>query len=526
MSDGKEQSGGYGAKTHRAVDPLPRRFLFKILTNLVGVAIGIISYAIIPRGLGPKVYGDFSFLTSFFTQIIGFLNFGTPYAFYTKLAQRQREQTLVTFYTFFFLAVSLAVLGLIVFCQYSGQYRVLWPGQKIVFIYAAAFWAILTWLAELLGNMTDSYGATVAAEKARMVQKIIGVAFIIILFVSQELNLTSFFIYHFFLLSFLAVVFVLIIERHGFSFLSGVGLDRDKIKGYIFEFYQYSHPLFIFSLAGLFIGIFDRWILQNFGGSIQQGFYSFSLQIGIICLLFTKALVPLLIREFSIAYEKKDIREIARLFDRYVPVAYGVAAYFACFIAIQASVVVKLFGGDAFQDACIAVMIMSFYPLHQTYGQLTSTVFYAAGKTKAYRNIGIFFHVVGLPLTYYLIAPTHQMGLNFGAIGLAIKMVLINILGVNVQLYFCARLLGLNFNRYLMHQFTCVLSLCAVGILASYSVDYFLNSDGVLLSFLLSGFIYTLLVIGLGYALPQTFGVRREDLHHLAAAVLEKMKKF
>ena len=80
---------------------LKKRYLAKLAANLVGLGINLVTQAIIPRGLGPKAYGDFSFLSNFFTQIMGFLDMGTSIGFYTKLSQRQKDFGLVSFYLSF-----------------------------------------------------------------------------------------------------------------------------------------------------------------------------------------------------------------------------------------------------------------------------------------------------------------------------------------------------------------------------------------------------------------------------------------
>src|SRR3990172_9100363 len=77
-------------------DSLKKRYLFKLGTNLIGMVIGIITQAIIPRGLGPKAFGDFSFLRDFFTQFVGFFDMGTSIGFYTKLSQRQKDIGIIT----------------------------------------------------------------------------------------------------------------------------------------------------------------------------------------------------------------------------------------------------------------------------------------------------------------------------------------------------------------------------------------------------------------------------------------------
>jgi len=42
-------------------DSLKKRYFFKLFSNFSGMAISLVTQAIIPRGLGPKNYGDFNF---------------------------------------------------------------------------------------------------------------------------------------------------------------------------------------------------------------------------------------------------------------------------------------------------------------------------------------------------------------------------------------------------------------------------------------------------------------------------------
>jgi len=98
-------------------------------------------------------------------------------------------------------------------------------------------------------------------------------------------------------------------------------------------------------------------------------------------------------------------------------------------------------------------------------------MFFATGQTKLYRNIGTIVAVFGLPITYFLIAPTNKMGLNAGATGLAIKMVAIQIIGVNIQLFFNARLLKIHYWRYITHQVMSVGCLLGPAMMAAVLTD-------------------------------------------------------
>ena len=511
-------------KSSNKEDSLKKRYLYKLSTNFVGLAISMVTQAIIPRGLGPKAYGDFNFLTNFFNQIAGFFDMGTSIGFYTKLSQRQREFGLVSFYLYFTVIVSVAIMGFVVIIHMSQVFPKVWPNQEIQYIYMAAGFAILTWIAQIFNKMVDAYGLTVPGELAQISQKILGVVIILMLFIFHQLNLTHLFYYHYLILFFLCGAFIRVMVYNKYSMKQDWTMTLVKIKGYFREFYHYSHPLFVYALVGLIAGILDRWLLQHYAGSVQQGFFGLSYQIGALCFLFTSAMTPLLLREFSTAFGDNDTKRMALLFRRYVPMLYSIAAYFSCFIAMQANKVIYIFGGDKYKEAVLAVTIMAFFPLFQTYGQLSGSVFYATGQTGLYRNIGVIFMLIGLPVTYFLIAPQEKMGLNAGATGLAIKMVALAFVTINVQLYFNAKYLKLSFIKFLWHQFYSVGCLYGAVQLAIILTEVMIG-QGQFISFLISGIIYTLIVILLAFAFPPIFKVSREEILRLVINKLLPRRK-
>jgi O-antigen/teichoic acid export membrane protein len=504
-------------------DSLRKRYFFKLAANLVGFAVSLVTQAIIPRGLGPKAYGDFTFLSNFFTEIVGFLDMGTSIGFYTKLSQNHLEHSLVRFYLYLSALVSLGVITLLIVAQTSTAYRYLWPDQELFFVYLAALWGIMAWFVQVLTKMADAYGLTVSMEVARMGQKGLGLVLIFVLFLAHALNLTTLFLYHYVIMAVVIGVLIWILESRGYSLKKGWNLSWLQVKHYTKEFYDYSHPLFVYALAGLIVGLFDRWLLQVFNGSEEQGFYGLSYQIGTLCFLFTSAMSQLLIREFAIAFGRQDLQQMAQLFRRYIPLLYSIAAYFSCFIVAQASKVIYIVGGKNFSGAFFAVTLMALYPIHQTYGQLSGSVFYATGQTALYRNIGIVLMLFGLPITFFIIAPHDWGGLNAGAAGLAIKMLLLQFVGVNVQLYFNSRLLRLRFWRYLKHQLFSVGCFLTLAFLVKVGVDnVFALHCRVFTSFILAGFSYTILVVVMTCSFPLLFGLSRQDLHSLFQLARQK----
>jgi O-antigen/teichoic acid export membrane protein len=501
-------------------DPLTKRYAFKLFANIAGVAVSVVTQSIIPRGLGPKAYGDFNFLTNVFMQFAGFLDMGAGTAFYTKLSRRPRDAGLVRFYLCFTGVVSLLMAAGVLFAHLTSSYSWMLPGQHLFYIYLALAWGISAWILQVLGNMADAYGATVPAESARVLQKGLGLGLILALFLAQQLTLPNLFYSNYLLFFVLGCAFIWVIRRRGYPLGQDWRLSAEQAKGYAKEFYQYAHPLFTYICICFIVGILDRWLLQSFAGSIEQGFYGLSFQISTFCFLFTGAMTPLLTREFSIAFENRDLAQMKALFRRYIPFMYSVAAYFSCFAVLQADKIIFVMGGSEYSGAQAAVTVMAFYPIHQTYGQLSGSLFFSTGQTVLYRNIGILFTLIGLPMTYFLIAPPAKMGLGAGATGLAVKMVAIQLVGVNVQLYFNARFLKLPFWHYVRHQFLSVACFLVLAAIATVSLDAILGAHAhITISLVLAGLFYTVMALGLVYCVPALSGLDREHM----GSVLKKL---
>ncbi len=494
---------------------LKTRYLYKLLANLVGLVVALPIQAFVSRGLGPQAYGDFHFLTSVMSQITAFLEMGTATCFYTKLSRRQKESGLILFYALILSAI-IGILFLLVTCiQASGLTQVVWPEQTSKYIYFAAFWAVLMLVGKVCTQIGDAQGLTVGTEKIKIIQKIFSFIIIAGLFFTDTLSLDSFFFYHFVIITFLAAGQLWVVWRAGVVTWPFERLTAARMAAYGRECYHFSHPLVVYSLVALIVGVADRWLLQTFAGSAQQGFYSLAYQVGAICFLFAGAMTPILTREFSITAQKNDLAEMARLFGRVIPLIYLIVAYFSCFVAVHADMVTMIMGGGKFREAILPVAIMAFFPIHQTYGQLNASVFHATGQTRLYRNIGIVTLTLGLPVTYLLIADREMYGLQFGSVGLSVKMVLVQFLAVNVQLYFNARFLQLPFLRLVQGQLVVAAAFLAMGFFARTIAGFMIPPDGdlsMIIGFLVSGTVYSGLILALLAGLPTAFGLQRDDL--------------
>lgn len=500
---------------------LRRRYAYKLIANLAGMLMNFLIQALIPRALGPKAYGDYCFITNSFSQLTGFLDMGTSTAFYTKLSQRPDETGLVRFYAGFGAIITAVLLGFVSVAALTPASGLIWPGQQYSYLVLGAIWGIMTWVVQVVSQMTDAYGVTIQAEVAKTIQKTVALGLILLLFALQSLNLTWLFCYQFAVMLLLIGHLIYIMQQQG-CLQQQHPVSRQEIRAYIAEFYIFSHPLVVSTIVVLLVGLFDRWFLQLYAGSVQQGFFGLSYQIGSICFLFSSAMIPLLAREFSVAFGVHDIPQMATLFRRYVPLLCALSAFFSCFVMIQAHNIVLIYSGRAFSGAVVAVQIMAIFPIHQTYGQLTSSVLYATGQTRLYRNIGIATAVAGIPLTWFLVAPVTKLGMDLGATGLALKVLIITVLAVNIQLYCTTRLLKLPFAGFIRHQIASIALFTAAAWLIDRAVSMLVSgANQHYYQFLLSGMLYTLSIAALSYRLPVLLGLTRADITDL----LSRLKK-
>lgn len=510
-----------------AEDSLGKRYLSKLVSNMATIPLYLIMEAVLPRALGPASYGNFSYATSLFQNFTNFLDMGTSTCLHTSLAKRPDEISLLAFYGRFSLLMLLFCLAAGFAMHIPGAGMNLMPGVPLWMAAPSALWAYITWAGRVARGANDALGITARSEHVRIGVNIASALALLALFLAGLLSLKILYLHQYASLGLLAAGFILVLHRHLKQNVerSEAGklwqLSFSRFSQYAHEFARYSSPLFVTALASVLILSAERWLLQYFEGSIEQGYFSLSLKIGVACFLFVTALTPLMMREMAVAHGKNDRAGIAGLMDRYAPMIYAVAAWMACFVLVEARAVVRLFGGAEFAGALLPVQIMALYPIHQGYGQLANSIFYATGETTLLRNVSICTMLFGLGLTWLLLAPPHLFGFQLGAGGLAVKMVLVQIISVNLLFWFSRNAAPFNLKRNLLHQVVCPLALTAAAFCSRYSTEWAgLGGASDFSRFFVSGVIYCIICALLASLLPFVFGLAKGDLRRLAAHAL------
>lgn len=500
------------------MESLAKRYKFKLFSNIVSIFAGGLITLIIPKALGPSLYGNFNFITNFFTSLLSFFQFGTPNAFYTKLSKNQKDNKLIKFYFIFILLTFVLCFVFLQIVQILGKSEEVWPDVEIGIVYAGLVFSILTFLIATFKNINDAIGITSFSEKSIVVQRLLGLIFIAILYFLSAINIWTFFLYHYLMMFYLLFVWIKMLKKLGISPWVKKLFSVD-VKKYTKEFYDYSHPLILMSFVTLVVNIGDRWLLQKFGGSVEQGYFSFANQISVLCFVFSSAMTPLLMREFTIAFGKKNFELMASLFKKNIPLLYFIGAFISVFVAFNKDSIIQIVAGDEYINGSIAFMLMAFYPIQQSYGQLSGALFFATDQTKLYTNIGISVSIIGLLTTFIFISPNSLGGLNLGATGLAIKFLLIQFLGVTIGLYFNTKYLKLSFIKFMGHKILVVLILSLLAYIINITVT--LHITNIYLQFIYSGFLYLISVLILLFLYPRIIVQDRKGILNFIKPIIE-----
>ena len=182
-------------------DSLKKRYLFKLSANIVGGGISAIIQLMVPRSLGPVSYGSFGFLTSFFDNLIGSLEMGSSYWFFTRLSKKQTDKKIIIFYRFVISILILLILSFVIIATSTTIHEKIWLGQSNQIIYMAMIFSIMTWVLGIKTKIIDAYGLSVDAGKRRIMQRVVALVIISILFFINRLNLVTFYLYHYFIIS-------------------------------------------------------------------------------------------------------------------------------------------------------------------------------------------------------------------------------------------------------------------------------------------------------------------------------------
>jgi len=139
------------------------------------------------------------------------------------------------------------------------------------------------------------------------------------------------------------------------------------------------------------------------------------------------------------------------------------------------------------------------------------------GQTRTKSYIGLFFMAISIPTTYLMLAPGNFIvpGLGMGALGLAFKMVLCQLVDVNLMAFFVAKYLKIPFKW--IYQAVVLLLLVPAGFICKFFAEAIcslsFSSQRPLIVMTTAALLYGLFAAILVLQAPSLVGSTRQQIN-------------
>jgi O-antigen/teichoic acid export membrane protein len=419
------------------------RFAVSALANLLRAGLAFITTVIIARVFGPEMYGDYAFLMGTFVATMGLLTLGTASAFQTFMSQKERGKIFVISYAGWqLLQILLVVLviGIILPEEWLNQ---IWLGHErgtVLVAGAAVFMQQRAWRTMI--QIGESKRLTQRVQMLSMAIAVVHFVLVVGFWTGGMLSIR--------------LVFGLILAEHLiFLFVAYKVLFVSKLEGESFdgrsvllEYVKYCSPLILYSIVGFGYEFADRWMLQNFGGSKQQGLYEVGVRFGMVSLLITASLINVFWKEIAEAKEKENLELMQKLYRKASRFLFWIGAVLAGFLIPWCEEIIRFMLGPSYAEGSLVLAIMLIVSAFGSLSQINGSMLLALGKTKAHFAFGSIFMGVSIPCSYFILASkdAYLPGLQLGSIGLAAKMLVFVILHANIVSRWISRDYGWKFD--------------------------------------------------------------------------------
>ena len=484
------------------------RFAISVLVSVLKGLLSFVTVLVLARGLGPALYGDFAFLLGSFIAFKALLSLGTSNAFYTFMSQKPRGGKFLAVYGGWQLIQFFLMILFIGVFSPDEWIKNIWLDQKrelILLSFVAVFMQQQAW--HVMVHIGESTRLTYRVQMMNLVIAIIHLLIVVGVWVGDLLTLKF--------------LFAIIVCEYIFAILVALkllkvfGLPIEPFDGRkIFnEYLIYCSPLVIYSLLGFAHEFADRWLLQRFGGSEQQGLYEVSYRFCTVSLLVATSIMNIFWKEFAEAKENGSLERMRTIYTKFSRFLFASGAIMSGFLIPWSNEIVRYLLGEPYMDGVPVLAIMLVFSIYAAVGQINGTLMYAANRTKEQLFIGAIFMVVSIPVSYFLQAPHNAMlpGLELGAIGMAIKKVLLTLILANTVTWWIGRGYGWQFDWiYQLVNLAGTLLLgwvaqkVAVALISPISTNLFFSAGTAL-------FIYIGMVGYMFWSFPQLAGLSRVE---------------
>lgn len=484
---------------------IDKRFIYTFFSNLIKSGLNFITGLILAKWLGPDDFGRMAFLLASFIAIKSLMDFASSSAFFTFISQKRRSSIFINYYWMWVFLQLILTLFVVLILLPEELLSTIWKNETKFIIFLAL---IASFLQNAVWNdvsqMAEASRKTIEIQTINVVLMLCNLIATLSLIYFGRLGLPAIFIVIIIEWT-IASIFAFRLYETNSKAISQNNNSPDRFKNIFKLFFDYCKPFVLYVIVSFAYDFGDRWMLQNWAGSKEQAYYAISLQFSGILLIITTSILKIFWKEIAEAYHNGDINAVASLYSNTIKLVFLAGCLICGFLVPWTYEIIDFFLGDDYLPAVVTLMIMFLYPVHQSIGQINGALLYATGNTRIHINCGIFFMILGIISTYIVLAPKNLIipGYNLGSVGLVSKLVLIQIIGVNVVAWIISKKFKWKFE--FVYQIKMLTTFLIIGFASkqlitlafSVSLVAILLYTLLYLIFTISIFIYFLNFIGL-----------------------------
>ena len=448
---------------HTPAESVSSRYIVTLGAQGFRLLLSLATAAIVPRALGPAIYGNYTFLLSTSAAIRGVLDTGAQQAFFTFSAQERASGPLTRLYAVVLGAQIAVVAAFIGVAAAAGKTEWLWHAQHLdqIVLVTALDW--LLFLAISLQQLGDSKGLTAYLQLSGAAIAALALVALLVLRVAGILDFYTFVCLNLASAGFTCAVqaYRLLVKNRALLWSGAL-----KVRAYAQRWWRFTKPLIFLQLYLPVVAYLGLYLIQTWYGSEEQGYYALALQWSAFAMVFTNSGVWIFWREIAHHSGGGDLRHAARTYEQFSALFLYLALALAFWLSASSAILVQIVAGARFRAAANVLALMAFYPVSQTMNQLAMASLKATEHTASYARWTVLLSIPELLLTYVLLAPASAPvpGLHLGAIGMAIKTVFYGLVVAQVYDWLNCRFLGIPNLQVLMRR---ILAMFAVGAAAA-----------------------------------------------------------
>ena len=401
-----------------------------LVLNAIRALFNIVTSFLIAKYLGVDDFGRFSFLMATLVAFRSLVDMSSSNAFFTLISKYNRSKKYISIYYLWLLIQLLASSLIIYFLIPEDIFDSIWVGESR-FLVIVAFCGIFSQFSvyHTSSQLGDAGRRNIKIAFLNVVLSAVYLALVIFLYYTHTISIEFIFytiIFVWFVGSFVPLGMYDYCDKENLNF-----------KEVLSEYMSYCLPLIPYAWIGLLYEFGERWMLQSWGGNVDQAHYSIAYKISFIPLFFTNSLLRIFWKETTEYFENENFKEMNVLFRNFCFYLVIISCFITFLVIPLSPSLLRNFVGEDYVNGSYTLNIMILATAFSCIHQVCSSVFYSTGQTKAYVCISLSTLTVGFIASYILLGPIdNKFCLSLGSLGLAYKFLGYQIISVLCFLYF------------------------------------------------------------------------------------------